>query len=96
MEELKQLYNEYIASYDSLNIIDKKKELLKKVSDLNSNLIELTEALGRKQNEFTGKINIDDNELIQSDDAFLTTMFIYTNAIDNAIGNLLNQLVEDK
>ena len=90
MDDLKEISNRFIESYKSLEIEDKKRELLERVKLLSDNYREICNAKFGVNNNFVTE-NIGN---INNDEELLNALFAYVIEIDNQVGVIVENTIK--
>ena len=94
--EIQKAFDEYIEAYTKLRITDQKKELIEKLRDVLSGVIQVNQKLGRNHELLINRelADLKSDETTEKD--FLEGVFVYVHTIEDSVFDLIDYLLKQK
>ncbi|MBR3198887.1 MAG: hypothetical protein IKG27_02600 [Bacilli bacterium] len=92
--EIQKKFDDFIESYTSLSINDKRKEIVDKLKSMITNCMLINQKLGREHELLMNRELVDLKEEPLTESDFLEGVFVYIHTLDDTVNDLLNYVIK--
>lgn len=93
MDNIKNIFNEYVNAYKLLDIKDKRGEVVKKLKEMIVIFQQICEDSNIKYDLLTSREILDLEKEPVSEDDYLEAVFVYTNVLRELMGAVLGKII---